>query len=85
MMRYLYILVVISAVLSLGLSGCNIVINTPSSPSGNGPSGGSTSVSGPSSGAPHFGVHPVPLLQLQQKTPFASQGMHARSVMCRQA
>jgi hypothetical protein len=56
MMRYLYILVVISSVVSLGLSGCNIVINTPSSPSGNGPSGGSTSASGPSSGAPHFGV-----------------------------
>jgi hypothetical protein len=50
-MKYLYLLVVIAAVLSLALGGCNVVINTPSSPSGGSPSG-----SGTSSGAPHFGV-----------------------------
>ncbi len=50
-MKYLYLLVVIAAVLSLALIGCNVVINTPS-----GTSGGSPSGSGTSSGAPHFGV-----------------------------
>ena len=60
-MKYLYLLVVITAVLSLALSGCDVVINTPSGTSGNGPygsgpSGTSSSGNGSSGGAPHFGV-----------------------------
>ena len=55
-MKYLNMLVVIAAVLSLALSGCNVVINTPSGTSGNGPYGSGPSGSGTAGGAPHFGV-----------------------------
>ncbi len=55
-MKYLYLLVVITAVLSLALSGCDVVITTPSGTSGNGPYGSSPSATSSSGGAPHFGV-----------------------------
>ncbi len=55
-MKHLYLLVVIAAVLSLALSGCDVVINTPSGTSGNGPYGSSPSGTSSSGGAPHFGV-----------------------------
>jgi len=60
-MKYLYALVIIATVLSLALSGCNVVINVPNSssgnnPSGNNPSGNNPAGNAPSSGAPHFGV-----------------------------
>ena len=61
-MKYLYVLVVIAAVLSLALNGCNVVINTPGgssgySPSGTtGPSGNSPSGGAPSGSVPNWGV-----------------------------
>ncbi len=61
-MKYLfYMLVIIATVLSLALSGCNVIINAPSGSSNNGQSGnnpGGNNPSGnvPSGGAPHFGV-----------------------------
>ncbi len=55
-MKYLYLLVVITAVLSLALSGCDVVITTPSGPSGNGPYGSGQSGTSSSGGAPHFDV-----------------------------
>jgi hypothetical protein len=60
-MRYLYVLVIIATVLSLALSGCNVVINVPAgssgnNPSGNNPSGNNPSGNNPSGGTPNFGV-----------------------------
>ncbi len=55
-MKHLYLLVVIAAVLSLALSGCDVVITTPSGTSGNGPYGSGPSGTSSSGGASHFGV-----------------------------
>ncbi len=55
-MKHLYLLVVIAAVLSLALSGCDVVINTPSGTSGNGPYGNGPSGTSSSGSAPNFGV-----------------------------
>ena len=55
-MKHLYLLVVIAAVLALALSGCDVVINTPSGTSGNGPYGNGPSGTSSSGSAPNFGV-----------------------------
>jgi hypothetical protein len=55
-MKYLYALVIIATILSLALSGCNVVINEPGGTSGNNPSGNNPSGNAPSGGTPHFGV-----------------------------
>lgn len=55
-MKHLYLLVVIAAALSLALSGCDVVINTPSGTSGNGPYGNGPSGTSSSGSAPNFGV-----------------------------
>ena len=55
-MKHLYLPVVIAAVLSLALSGCDVVINTPSGTSGNGPYGNGPSGTSSSGSAPNFGV-----------------------------
>ncbi len=55
-MKHLYLLVMIAAVLSLALSGCDVVITTPSGTSGNGPYGSGPSGTSSSGGASHFGV-----------------------------
>lgn len=55
-MKHLYLLVVITAALSLALSGCDVVINTPSGTSGNGPYGNGPSGTSSSGSAPNFGV-----------------------------
>lgn len=55
-MKHLYLLVVIAAALSLAFSGCDVVINTPSGTSGNGPYGNGPSGTSSSGSAPNFGV-----------------------------